>query len=373
MNADLKPGRQVVLIVDDSPDTLALIGGLLQPEYQIKVATSGEQALLVAVTDPPDLILLDVTMPGMGGHQTCRRLKANVRTAAIPVIFLTARCDAQHELLGFELGAADYIVKPFSPVILLARVRAQLALKAMSDLLRDQNVHLEHEVAHRLIEIEAERDATLLALASLAERDVEACDHGRRAQHYVRALAERLRLAPRFASRLSDDYIARLSKAVPLHDLGKAGIPDAILLKPGRLTEEEFASVRAHTTRGYEALEQAERALELPGEFFGLAKEVVLSHHEKWDGSGYPQGLVAEAIPLGARLMALADVYDALTSRRIYKERTPHEAAVDIIVGGRGVHFDPDILDAFVDIQDEFLDIALRFPDGTTAAGVRVR
>ena len=206
--------------------------------------------------------------------------------------------------------------------------------------------------------------ARALAMATLAEtRDLDTGNHIRRTQHYVKALAEKLRTHPRFASVLTDNYIQMLFKSAPLHDIGKVGIPDRILLKPGRLTPEEFEIMKTHTTLGPDAIEHAEIQLGMPVEFLSTAKEIALSHQEKWDGSGYPQGLAGEAIPLSARLMAVADVYDALISRRVYKNSVPHEQAVAIIQEGRGVHFDPDITDAFVELQESFRAIAARFAD----------
>ena len=258
----------------------------------------------------------------------------------------------------------DYITKPISPPVVLARVKIHLALKAHADFLRDKSDFLEAEVSKRTREVLAIQDVTILAMATLAEtRDLDTGNHIRRTQHYVKALAEKLRTHPRFASVLTDNYIQMLFKSAPLHDIGKVGIPDRILLKPGRLTPEEFEIMKTHTTLGRDAIEHAEIQLGMPVEFLSTAKEIALSHQEKWDGSGYPQGLAGEAIPLSARLMAVADVYDALISRRIYKNSVPHEQAVAIIQEGRGVHFDPDITDAFVELQETFHAIAARFTD----------
>ena len=258
----------------------------------------------------------------------------------------------------------DYITKPISPPVVLARVKIHLALKAHADFLRDKSDFLEAEVSKRTREVLAIQDVTILAMATLAEtRDLDTGNHIRRTQHYVKALAEKLRTHPRFASVLTDNYIQMLFKSAPLHDIGKVGIPDRILLKPGRLTPEEFEIMKTHTTLGRDAIEHAEIQLGMPVEFLSTAKEIALSHQEKWDGSGYPQGLAGEAIPLSARLMAVADVYDALISRRVYKNSVPHEQAVAIIQEGRGVHFDPDITDAFVELQETFHAIAARFAD----------
>ena len=357
--------RATVLVVDDTPDNLAVLSSLLKDEYRVKAASNGEKALQIAAADnPPDLILLDIMMPGLDGYEVCRRLKADATTHHIPVIFLTAKTEVDSEKRGLELGAVDYITKPISPPIVLARVKTHLKLKATADFLRDKNDFLEQEVAKRTQEVMAIQDVTILAMASLAEtRDLETGNHIRRTQFYIKALATRLRAHPRFATHLDDYTIAMLFKSAPLHDIGKVGIPDRILLKPGRFIPEEFEIMKTHTTLGRDAIEHAEHSLGAKVEFLTMAKEIAYSHQEKWDGSGYPQALSGEGIPLAARLMALADVYDALISRRVYKEGMPHEAAVAIIVEGKGRHFDPDIVDAFLDIQDEFRAIALDHSD----------
>ncbi|MTJ82804.1 MAG: two-component system response regulator [Telmatospirillum sp.] len=358
------PGPATILVVDDTPENITLLSNLLTDRYRVKVANSGEKALRIALRTPPDLILLDIMMPGMDGYEVCRRLKADPATRDIPVIFLTARCDIASEKTGLDLGAVDYITKPISPPIVEARVLTHLRLKATADFLRDKNDFLENEIAHRTRDLSALQDVTILALASLAEtRDLETGNHIRRTQLYITALARRLKGHPRFAEQLSEGAIAMLGKSAPLHDIGKVGIPDRILLKPGPLSTEEFEVMKTHTTLGCEAIEHAERSLGVKVEFLTVAKEIAFSHQEKWDGSGYPQGLAGDAIPLSARLMAVADVYDALISRRIYKEAMPHDVAVSIILANRGIHFDPDIVDAFQAIAGEFRDIARRFAD----------
>lgn len=357
--------KPTVLVVDDTPDNLALISALLKDTYHVKVAVSGEKALRIATSQkPPDLILLDIMMPHMDGYEVCKRLKANPVSADIPVIFVTARADEEDERIGLELGAVDYITKPISPAILLARVKAQLALKSTADFLRDKNEFLELQVERRTREVSAIQDVTILAMASLAEtRDSDTGNHILRTQHYVKALALQLRGHPRFAAFLTESNILLLFKSAPLHDIGKVGIPDRILLKPGRLTPEEFEVMKTHTTLGRDAIMHAERALGTQVEFLTLAKEIAYSHQEKWDGSGYPQGLAGDAIPRSARLMALADVYDALIARRVYKAPMTHAQAVEIIRAGSGSHFDPDIVDAFLAIQETFRAIAQRFAD----------
>jgi putative two-component system response regulator len=356
--------KATVLVVDDTPDNLALMAGVLKERYVVKVAIDGELALKLARSAPPDLILLDVMMPGIDGYEVCRQLKADATTARIPVMFLTAKIRIEDEQRGFEVGAVDYITKPISPPIVLARVATQLELKAARDFLADRNAWLEQEVQRRTAELTQSQDATIMALASLAEtRDNETGNHIRRTQWYVRALAEQVRHHPRFASRLDPETIDMLFKSAPLHDIGKVGIPDRILLKPGRFTPEEFEFMKRHTTLGRDALLAAEAVLDSPSSFLAMAREIAWSHQEKWDGTGYPQGLAGETIPLSARLMAIADVYDALISRRIYKEAMPHEQAVRVIVDGRDRHFDPDLVDGFVAIEDRFRRIAEQFAD----------
>jgi len=339
--------------------------GVLKDHYQVRLANSGEKGLALATGPyPPDLVLLDIMMPGMDGYEVCQRLKADPKARDIRVIFLTARAEVEDERKGFQMGAVDYITKPISPPILQERVKIHLALKASADFLRDKNDYLEQEVARRTQEVMAIQDVTILAMTSLAEtRDSDTGNHIRRTQYYVKALAQQLHMHPRFAAYLTDANITMLFKSAPLHDIGKVGIPDRILLKPGRFEPYEFEIMKRHTTLGFDAIEHAEKALGIDVGFLRTAKDIALSHQEKWDGSGYPQGLAGEAIPISARLMALADVYDALISRRVYKENMSHEQAVAIIVAGRGKHFDPDVVDAFLAIQDEFKAIAARFAD----------
>ena len=357
--------KATILVVDDTVDNLVLMGNVLKDIYRVKVANSGEKALKIAASDsPPSLILLDIMMPEMDGYEVCRHLKLNPKTSAIPVIFLTAKTDEEDERQGLAQGAVDYISKPISPSIVLARVKCHLALKTMADFLRDKNEFLELEVTKRTNEVVAAQDVTIFAMASLAEtRDTDTGNHIRRTQFYVKALANRLSKHPRFSSFLTDSNINKLFKSAPLHDIGKIGIPDRILLKPGRFEPHEFEIMKTHTTLGYDAIVNAENALGIRVDFLSFAKSIALSHQEKWDGSGYPQGLAGDDIPIPARLMAVADVYDALISRRVYKNGMPHEKAVQIMVEGRGTHFDADMLDAFLDIQEEFRAIAQQFVD----------
>ena len=366
-----------ILIVDDTPQNLTVLGELLKPHYHIRAASSGERALRAAGTDPrPDLILLDVMMPEMDGHEVLRHLHDNVKTRDIPVIFITAMAATEDEELGLKLGAVDYITKPFNPTIVLARVQTQLELKQARDRMAQENDWLEREVARRMRENLLIQDLSVRALACLAEaRDNETGEHIVRTQLYVELLARNLAEHERFRDAVAGPKLGMIVKAAPLHDLGKVGIPDAILLKPGRLTAEEFEIMKTHTTIGAEAISKAmEQALagaddamaELAGSAFAflkVAREISLGHQEKWDGSGYPAGLAGDAIPVSARLMALADVFDALTTRRVYKPPMSLEEATKIIMDGRGKHFDPAVVDAFVDCRERFAEIASRYAD----------
>lgn len=358
--------REIILLVDDTPANIAVINAVLKDEYRTRIATSGRKALDLAFADDgrPDLVLLDIMMPEMDGYEVCRRLKADPRTAGIPVIFLTALHEEQDEATGFAAGGVDFITKPFSPEIVRARVRTHLMLRAAQLQLARQNALLEEKVEERTRELALVRDLTIVSMASLAEtRDNETGNHIRRTQTYMRALAIALRDHPAFAGFFTDETIDLLYKSAPLHDIGKVGVPDRILLKPGKLTPEEFEIMKLHAVHGRDAIAASEARVGQENSFLRFAREIAYSHHEKWDGSGYPQGLSGTAIPVSGRLMAVADVYDALISKRVYKPAFPHEEAVDVIRKGRGQHFDPDIVDAFLTIADEFRRIAAEFAD----------
>jgi len=357
--------KPTILVVDDTPDNLSLMAGLLKDRYKVKLANNGEKAIKIVQGDnPPDLILLDIMMPGLSGYDVCRILKDDPATRDVPIIFLTAMTATEDEKRGLELGAVDFITKPVNPPIVMARVATQLHVKASADFLKDKNVYLESEVAKRTKELAAIQDVTILAMASLAEtRDNDTGNHIRRTQHYLRILANHLKTHARFKDFLTDHVIDMLFKSAPLHDIGKVGIPDRILLKPGRFEPHEFEIMKTHCKLGRDSIQHAENQLGLEVEFLKYAKEIAYSHQEKWDGSGYPEGLAGDSIPISARLMAVADVYDALISRRVYKEGMPHEKAVSIIAQGRGSHFDPDITDAFLVLADQFQEVAKRYAD----------
>ncbi len=362
--------QPLILIVDDNPENLTIIGELLQPTYAVRAANSGSRALrLVKLAPLPDLILLDVMMPEMDGYEVLRRLRADPETSAIPVVFLTALNSAEDEERGLLHGAMDYITKPIRPPILMARVGTQLELKNARVLMQDRNQWLQAEVASRMAETLHIQDVTVHALARLAEtRDPETGNHLLRTQAYVRVLALHRQRDPRFAGQIDDRQVDLLAKSAPLHDIGKVGIPDSVLLKPGKLNAEEWAVMKTHAQIGADAISRADSDVAQPVAFLQVAKQMARSHHERWNGSGYPDGLAGEAIPLAARLMALADVYDALISRRVYKPALSADTARAMILAERGQHFDPAAVDAFIDCEAEFTAIARRYADHPPAA-----
>ncbi|MFW2457873.1 response regulator [Methyloversatilis discipulorum] len=359
--------QKTLLLVDDTPENLTVLGEILMPHYRVRVASSGARALAAATTDPrPDLVLLDVMMPEMDGYEVISRLRADPRTRELPVIFVTALDSTEDEAHGLELGAVDYITKPVRPAIVLARVRGQLELKEARDRMRDQNAWLEAEIARRMRQNQVVQDVSMRALASIAEaRDDETGNHILRTQAYVNVLARALATTPRYAGELTPALVETYTKAAPLHDIGKVAIPDHILHKPGKHTPDEWEIMKTHARQGSDAIwraicDQEEReALD----FLYIAMDIAHYHHEKWDGSGYPEGLAGEAIPLPARLMALADVFDALISKRAYKPAFPLDRATAIITEGRGQHFDPDVVDAYLAHLDEFAAISARYAD----------
>ncbi|MBL7002539.1 MAG: response regulator [Gammaproteobacteria bacterium] len=340
-----------LLVIDDEPFFLNLLTDALADKFQIALAKNGKQGLRRASGSiRPDLILLDVVMPEMDGYETCKALKENAITSEIPIIFLTAKCDIEDELKGFNLGAADYITKPISLPILMARVEIQLAIS-------ERRIALEELVQQRTKEIEKTKDAIVYSMGEMAEaRDKETGNHLLRTREYVGLLAKQLAKHPNYESRLTERLINAFKRAAPLHDIGKINIPDKILQKPDKLDSAEWDVMVLHSTYGKDAIENAEQKIGT-SLFIKVAKEIAWSHHEKWDGSGYPQGLSGNDIPLSAQLMAVADVYDALVSRRYYKSALSHEETVKKITEGRGTHFAPDVIDAFTVIHSQFREI----------------
>lgn len=359
-----EPTRPTILVVDDTPANLALLGQMLKGDYRVKLANNGQRALDLAHTAPPDLVLCDVMMPGMSGFDVCRQLKSNPDTARIPVIFVTAAMDIEDERLGFEVGAVDYIHKPVTPLIALARIKTHLQIKQWQDFMADQRAWLEREVARQVDQVLQLQSASIHVMVSLAEfRDEETGNHIRRTQEYVRQLGNWMLHHGFHRDQLNAMTVDQMAQAAPLHDIGKIAIPDHILLKPGPLTPDEFLVMQTHTVQGYRILEQARKSMGEANPLLIHAAQITRHHHERWDGGGYPDGLVGEAIPLAARLMAVADVYDALRSTRPYKGPFSHEESMGHIRAGRGSQFDPDLVDACVSMQDIFAEIAASLAD----------
>ncbi|MFZ2959607.1 MAG: two-component system response regulator [Candidatus Ozemobacteraceae bacterium] len=359
--------KPLLLLVDDAPEILDVLRRILGGEYRLKVATGGIRALKIAQGDErPDLIVLDVTMPDLDGFEVCRRLKADPATARIPVIFLSARDQVFDETHGFQVGAVDYVTKPVIPEILRARVQTHVELKLAREEIERNNVQLEQKVAERTAELVQAQEVTIQSLAALAEtRDTDTGLHIVRTGRYMRALSEEMAKHPHYAPSLSRGDIELICKSAALHDIGKVGIPDHILLKPGRLTPEEFDLMKQHAEFGARAIEKAERMMGVDhtNSFLRYAREIAQTHQEKWDGTGYPRGLKGEQIPVSGRLMAIADVYDALICRRVYKEPLSHDKAVQKIQDGAGTHFDPTIVSGFIAVRNEFKRISETFAE----------
>ncbi|MDK9694476.1 MAG: response regulator [Sulfurimonas sp.] len=361
--------RKTIVAIDDTPDNLLLIMEILKNKYRVKTFKEPKKALeYLFANSCVDLILLDVMMPELSGYDVLKVLKQNHDTKEIPVIFLTALSGQEDEQKGLEMGACDYITKPISVPITLSRINVHLQNRAAKEFLKSKAEYLEEEIKKRTKEILSIQDITILTLASLAEtRDIDTGNHLKRTQRYIKILALKLKTHPKFRDYLSQNEIETLFRSAPLHDIGKVGIADKILLKPAGLSDIEFEIMKTHTTLGKEAIEHAEEEAGVEAAFLKTAKEIAYCHHENYDGSGYPMGLSGDEIPISARLMSLADVYDALTSRRVYKDAMPHEEALAIIKEGRGLKFDPDVLDAFLEMQEEFLLISQKYLDSDIA------
>ncbi len=349
--------RSKILIVDDTKTNIDVLVGILSSQYDLYVALDGKKALFLAEKVKPDLILLDVMMPEMDGYETLRRMRVNPALDNIPVIFLTAKSDVQSEQIGLDLGAVDYIAKPFTPRLVQLRIKNQLDYKRQRD-------HLNDLVCEKTADLSKTLKVLLTSLGALAEyRDPETGEHIKRTQIVVQRLAEILKSHPKFVAAIpSNEYVNYYATAAPLHDIGKVGIHDEILRKPGKLTPEEREIMSAHPQMGYDVLMEATRELH-NNPMIKIAADIALGHHERWDGMGYPNKKKAEEIPVGARLMAVADVYDALVSRRPYKEPFPHEVAVEEIVKGKGTQFDPDVVEAFLSIADDLPSMYEKFKD----------
>ena len=360
-----RPDQPLVLLVDDTPENLTLMSELLADSYRVKVANHGTKGLRIAAESLPDLILLDIMMPEIDGYEVCRRLKADPATAEIPVIFLTAKTEQADEQQGFDLGAVDYITKPISPPIVLARVRAQLQLKASADFLRDKSEYLEWEVRRRTRDIQRLQEVTIEAMARLAAmRDNPCGKHLARVERLMVALATSLaRQQPPLAAELDEARIDQLGKSALLHGIGKLVLPDRILLSPVPLQGEDLALLHSHPQAGRDALLAAEARLGSVPDFLRDARDIVYSQHEQWDGGGYPQGLRGEQIPLPARLMAVVGCYEELTSRRPYRQPLSHDEALAQIGAASATRFDPSVVLACIGAADSFAAIAGEYAD----------
>jgi putative two-component system response regulator len=350
-----------IIVVDDQPANLKLMEDMLRQEgYAVRSFPRGRLALAAAAQQPPDLILLDINMPEMDGFEVCKRLKADKLLAAIPVIFLSALNDTKDKVRGFRSGAVDFISKPFQFEEVQARIEAQLTLRELRTRLEKQNSELGDLVKLQVREIAESQMTTIFALAKLAEsRDNDTGKHLERVQILCKLLATGLSACSKYGDIIDGDFVRNIFHASPLHDIGKVAIPDNILLKPGKLTAEEFAVMKTHTTLGAQTLELVRERH--PGNtFVTMGIEIAQSHHEKWNGSGYPNGLAGTAIPLCARIMAIADCYDAMRSKRCYKEPFSHQECSDIIRQSSGQHFDPDLVRIFCDAEDAFRQLRSR-------------
>jgi putative two-component system response regulator len=347
-------GVPVVLVVDDMPEILHLVQRTLNTEFKSILLTSGEQALKWLQKNVPDLIILDINMPNMNGYEVIDNIKSDARLVDVPIVFFSALSGDESEMLGLSRGASDYVNKPVIPQLLLHRIRTQIELSRHRHNLEE----LVKAKQHRLDRLQR---VTINTLTECSEsRDSDTGQHIKRTSLYVETLAKHLACEADLSHRLRSGDIIQLISASPLHDIGKMGIPDAILMKNGKLTSEEFDVMKTHVTIGADMLRKAVAELGFES-FLDMALEICLTHHEKWDGSGYPNNIKGDEIPLTGRIMAVADVYDALTSARPYKEPFSHEKAMQISIEGREKHFDPVLVDMFVEVADSFSEINQKF------------
>ncbi|MFO0559696.1 MAG: response regulator [Polyangiales bacterium] len=358
---------QTILVVDDAPEMLQQLSELLAPYARVLVARSGHKALEIARTTALDLILLDVVMPEMDGFEVLERLRAMSRSASAstPVMFVTSLDSGEDEERCLERGAVDYVSKPIKPSVVVARVQTQLELRRARASMLQNNRVLEVEIAARMRQSNLVRSATIRAFAHLAEtRDNDSGNHLRRTQEYVRVIVDELSADERFAHELTSERRALIVESAPLHDIGKVGVPDHVLRKPGKLTGEEFEIMKTHAAIGANALEHAAKQSDPPVDFLFVASQIARSHHEWWDGTGYPDQLAGAQIPLAARVMAIADVFDALTTARVYQPARSVARAREIIVAGSATHFDPAVVAAFEARFDDMLDVLRALDDG---------
>ncbi|MCL2218853.1 MAG: response regulator [Chitinispirillia bacterium] len=359
--------RRTILLVDDDLTNLTVGRNALEEQYDVLTLNSGARLIKMLARSVPDLILLDVEMPEMNGYETIKAIKGDPATAGIPVIFLTAKSDGQSELEGLSLGAVDYITKPFSAPLLLKRIELHLLVESQKKELSDQkdelvrfNTNLRGMVEAKTKTVIELQDALLRTMAELVEcRDDITGGHIERTQSYLETLLNAMERKGLYKEEMAVWDIPLALRSAQLHDVGKIAVKDSILNKPGRLTPEEFEEIKKHTAFGGMVIDKIKEGTTEQA-FLEYAKIFALTHHEKWDGSGYPAGLKGEEIPLLGRLMAIADVYDALCSDRPYKKAFSHEDAVRIIMEGRGTHFDPALTDLFMSVADEFGAVAAR-------------
>jgi putative two-component system response regulator len=347
-----------LMVIDDISANLEILEEILSSKgYQVSSFPRGDMALSSAFQNPPDLILLDIMMPHMDGFEVCQQLKDNESTQDIPVIFISALDDTENKVKALLNGGVDYISKPFQEAEVFARIETHLKLRNAKKKLEQYNLHLEELVQEKVEEISHSQMATLVALSNLAEyRDETTGSHIERTRDYCSTLAKYLSLHPPYAKYISASFIQDIFFAAPLHDIGKVGIPDMILLKPSKLIPQEYEIMKTHALIGAQILEKIQK--EYPNNsFINMGLLLTKHHHEKWNGLGYPDGLSKEDIPLSARIMAVADVYDALRSRRTYKEGYSHEEAVKVISEESGKSFDPIIVEAFLTLEKEFAQI----------------
>jgi putative two-component system response regulator len=347
--------RHNILIVDDNPENLHLLANALLSEgYLVRAAPNGEMAITMAMNETPDLVIMDINMPDMDGYQVCDHFKAEPTLKSVPIIFLSAMQDTDAKVLAFNHGGVDYATKPFIFEELLARVSTHIELHQLQQDLEQRNESLNQTVFAQQQEISAAQLSTIVALAKLAEsRDDDTGMHIDRVGSFSRRLAQAAQNHSKRNAELDDHYVEMIYHASALHDIGKVGIADAILQKPGKLNSNEFDIMKTHSSIGFQTLETIVKSYP-NNQMVGMGSDIAKSHHEKWNGSGYPEGLSGEAIPLSARIVAIADVYDALRSKRPYKTPFSHQQAVDIILEGRGVHFDPELIRLFENIHHEF-------------------
>ena len=344
-----------VLVVDDSPENLRLLATVLRRGGLVpRSVKSGRRAIEAAVIDPPDLVLLDVSMPEMSGLDVCRWFKQDERLRRIPIIFISALQGTDDKVEAFRAGGIDYISKPFQELEVLVRVKTHLRLRELQAELTSNNARLEQRVAEQVKTISASQMATIFALAKLAEaRDDDTGKHVDRVRTFGKMLGEQMREMGLHAAYLTTTFIDNLYQTAALHDIGKVGIPDAILLKPGKLTPEEFVEMKKHSAIGASTLATVLKQ-HPDNRFLRMGVEVARSHHEKWDGTGYPDKLKGAKIPLAARIVAVADFYDALTSNRCYRPAFSHEDACRMILESNGTHLDPDVVAAFSTLDSQF-------------------